>query len=199
MAGGGGISGVAVGVAAAGGLLILSSVRNTTVADTLRSIIQQGKTPTGGSEGPSLAAVSTGFADALRAGGVAVVASEAAGNVADSAARSAVVTLARAPLGKPYRWGAAGPDAFDCSGLVSYCLRKAGLDTRRRVTTEYLVWSGATTIPRAECSAGDLVCYVGHIGIAVSRTQMIHAPHAGSVVQVANIWGSPVIRRLKGT
>lgn len=195
-----GISGLAVGLATAGGLLLYSAIKNVSVVDALRDVI--GKRPigtTGTPTGPAVDRFKTAVDVALEGGSAPGVSGEMVGQAATTIA-ARVVEIARAQLGKPYVWGAAGPNAYDCSGLVSYCLQRAGVNVRRMVTTEFLVWSGAATIARDQCRSGDLVCWTGHIGIATGRDTMIHAPSVGDVVKDAEIWPQPppTIRRLKG-
>lgn len=197
-----GISGVAVGMATAGGLLLWTGIINRPVVAALQDILQ-GRNPgtTGEPTGPALADVRTSLDDAAASGALQSGGPQPAGPAAGTGAIQTFVETARAQLGKPYVWGAAGPNSFDCSGLVTYCLKAAGLDNQRRVTGQYLVWTGAMTVPTSSCRYGDLVCWAGHIGIAISGTRMIHAPSAGRPVQEGNIWYTPppVIRRIRAS
>jgi NlpC/P60 family len=96
----------------------------------------------------------------------------------------------RACLGRPYVFGAAGPDAFDCSGLVYYNARKVGITKCPRTSEEQFAWTQPVQTPLA----GDLVFFTGaendpppgHVGIVVAPGVMIDAPHTGTVVQQAN-------------
>lgn len=98
------------------------------------------------------------------------------------------VSRAKSALGKPYLWGAAGPNAFDCSGLVSFCLTG-------RYNHTYSSKSFAGLPEVSDPRPGD-VCYrVGHVGIYVGGGQMIHAPHTGSVVQYASVPSNMIIVR----
>jgi NlpC/P60 family len=100
------------------------------------------------------------------------------------------VALVRSCEGKPYIYGAAGPDAFDCSGLVYYNARRAGIKNCPRTSEEQAAWCKKVDSP----SAGDLVFFVGaendpppgHVGVVVAPGVMIDAPHTGTVVQQAN-------------
>ncbi|MCU1655867.1 MAG: hypothetical protein JWO57_523 [Pseudonocardiales bacterium] len=84
------------------------------------------------------------------------------------AANNRVVAEANRHLGQPYVWGAAGPKAFDCSGLVLYSYRVAGLTTPRVAADQF---TAARLIPAARAKPGDLVFYhdtvgyVYHVGI----------------------------------
>ena len=90
------------------------------------------------------------------------------------------VSRAKSALGKPYVWGAVGPNAFDCSGLVGFCLTGK---YKRTYTSSSFAGLPEVSDPRP----GD-VCYrVGHVGLYVGNGQMIHAPHRGTVVQYASV------------
>ena len=90
------------------------------------------------------------------------------------------VSRAKSALGKPYVWGAVGPNAFDCSGLVGFCLTGK---YKRSYTSSSFAGLPEVSDPRP----GD-VCYrVGHVGFYVGGGQMIHAPLTGSVVQYASV------------
>lgn len=98
------------------------------------------------------------------------------------------VSRAKSALGKPYLWGAAGPNAFDCSGLVSFCLTG-------KYSHTYSSKSFAGLPEVSDPRPGD-VCYrVGHVGLYVGGGQMIHAPHTGSVVQYASVPDNMIIVR----
>jgi cell wall-associated NlpC family hydrolase len=196
-----GISGLAVSLAGTGGLLVWSALVNRPTVAGLRDILQ-GRPPgsSGAPTGPALAEVRTplDLGAAAGAGSSGSVPPGGKRTPATTAAVDQFLSIVRAQLGKPYRWATAGPDTFDCSGLVTYGLKGAGLDDRRRITTGYLVWSGAVTIPRDQTGPGDLVCWTGHIGVAIGSTEMIHAPGTGRPVQVGRIWSTPppTIRRI---
>ncbi len=98
-------------------------------------------------------------------------------------ARKAVET-AKKQLGDPYRWGATGPGAFDCSGLVQYAWRKAGVDIPR---TTYSQLSGVKKkVSWSKLKPGDLIFTSGggHVGMYVGKGKMIHSPHTGAVVRI---------------
>ena len=91
-----------------------------------------------------------------------------------------VVSRAYSQLGKPYEWGACGPNSFDCSGFVSYCL--TGSFTRLGTTSTFMGW------PRvSDPQPGDVVTTANHCGIYIGNGQMIHAPHTGDVVKVGPV------------
>ena len=91
-----------------------------------------------------------------------------------------VVDRAYAQLGKPYGWGAAGPNSFDCSGLVSYCL--LGRHSRLGTAASFM---GYTRVSNPK--PGDICCNDHHCGIYIGNGQMIHAPRTGDVVKVSGV------------
>ena len=105
---------------------------------------------------------------------------------AGGAARTAVDT-ALAQLGDPYVWAAAGPDAFDCSGLVQYAYAAAGVRLPHSSTMQSQM---GTPVSRSQLQPGDLVFFyspVSHVGIYVGDGQMVHASTYGQPVKVASV------------
>ena len=99
---------------------------------------------------------------------------------APSAEAQAVIDRAYSQMGKPYEWGAGGPDSYDCSGLVSYAL--TGSYGHRWSTTDYMTW---TRISNPQ--PGDICTSSTHCGIYIGNNQMIHAPHTGDVVKIGSV------------
>jgi peptidoglycan DL-endopeptidase CwlO len=106
----------------------------------------------------------------------------------------AAVRWALAQLGDPYRWGATGPDRFDCSGLTSSAYRAAGVGIPRVSRAQ---WGAGPHVAVANLLPGDLVFYadnprdpstIHHVGMYIGNGLMVHAPHTGDVVRVASIW-----------
>ncbi len=91
----------------------------------------------------------------------------------------AAATLAREQIGKPYQWGASGPDRFDCSGLVQHIFGELGVDLPRVSRDQAACGS---PVPKSELQAGDLVFFsinggdIDHVGIYVGGNDFIHAP-----------------------
>ena len=86
-------------------------------------------------------------------------------------------------LGKSYRWGAAGPASFDCSGLTSFAFRQAGITLPRSSSQQARV---GRSVGLDELRPGDLVFFynpVSHVGIYAGDGKMIHAPQTGDVVR----------------
>lgn len=123
----------------------------------------------------------SGVRDGLTAAG-------AAGNVqAPNSRAAAAVSYASSKLGSPYVWGATGPDAFDCSGLMQASYRAAGISLPR---TTYAQIDAGRRVARSELLPGDLVFFysaISHVGIYIGNGQMIHAPNPSAPVRVAPI------------
>ncbi|MFR0357760.1 C40 family peptidase [Streptomyces sediminimaris] len=100
---------------------------------------------------------------------------------------AAAVAYAYSKLGSPYVWGATGPDAFDCSGLVQAAYHSAGVSLPR---TTYSQIDAGRRVSRSELAPGDLVFFysgISHVGIYVGNGQMIHAPNPSAPVRLAPI------------
>ncbi|MGC4995712.1 NlpC/P60 family protein [Streptomyces sp. DT195] len=100
---------------------------------------------------------------------------------------SAAVAYAYRKLGSPYVWGATGPNAFDCSGLIQAAYRSAGISLPR---TTYAQINAGRRVSRSQLQPGDLVFFysgVSHVGIYVGNGRMIHAPNPSAPVRVAPI------------
>lgn len=119
--------------------------------------------------------------DQLRSAGPGVHFDLPAGAAADA------VRFALAQVGKPYVWGAVGPDSFDCSGLVQTAYRSVGVQIPRTTYTQALI---GTPVPRDQVQAGDLVLYydtVSHVAMAINGTMAVHASTAAEPIKVSSI------------
>ena len=103
------------------------------------------------------------------------------------------LTAAISKLGRPYVWGAEGPDSFDCSGLVQWAYAQAGIKVPR-VTHQQFV--SGPQIPLAQAQPGDLLFwrhdptnpgYVSHVAIYWGDGKMLHAPRTGDVVKLVPV------------
>ncbi len=181
-----GISGLAVAGAAVGGFLIYAGIKDVDTIQGLREIIS-GKTPVGR---PQKSTAVFGGRGSAAVGESAAVAASQAGSSAGGG--TPLIEEARKHLGKKYVFGSVGPNTFDCSGLVVYCLRKTYDSKTPRFTTHtFSAWArsrGWTKVDEKNIRAGDVVLKSGHMGIAISNTDMIHAPNARTVVKISKIY-----------
>ncbi|RRR80006.1 C40 family peptidase [Streptomyces sp. RP5T] len=98
------------------------------------------------------------------------------------------LAFARAQIGKPYVWGATGPDSYDCSGLTQAAWKAAGVDLPR-VTYDQV--NAGTTVSLADAQPGDLVFFyddISHVGLYIGNGMMIHAPKPGAYVREESIY-----------
>jgi len=107
---------------------------------------------------------------------------------------SRVVGIARGQAGKPYAYGAAGPNAYDCSGLTMWVYRHVG----ERLPHSSAAQVGRTRrIARAAARPGDLVFFtdgggVYHVAIYAGHNAVWHSPYSGARVRKERIWTSSV-------
>ncbi|MBT2415177.1 C40 family peptidase [Streptomyces sp. ISL-12] len=98
------------------------------------------------------------------------------------------LAFARAQIGKPYVWGATGPDSYDCSGLTQAAWKDAGVDLPR---TTYDQVNAGTTVSVSAAQPGDLVFFyddISHVGIYIGNGMMIHAPKPGAYVREESVY-----------
>jgi len=95
-----------------------------------------------------------------------------------------VLAFACSQLGKPYLWGAAGPNSYDCSGFTMASWAKAGVSLPHSSRSQAGV---GTSVSQSQLQAGDLVFSfspISHVGIYLGGGKMIAAPSAGDVVKI---------------
>jgi cell wall-associated NlpC family hydrolase len=112
-------------------------------------------------------------------------------STAPSQAAQTAVDTAMDQRGKPYEWGGAGPDSYDCSGLTQYAYRAAGIELPHSSRQQSTM---GEAVARADLRPGDLVFFydpVGHVGIYIGDGQMVHAPTSGDVVKVSDVDDMP--------
>lgn len=116
--------------------------------------------------------------------------------------------VAKYQIGDPYAWGAAGPSAFDCSGLVYYAYKHAsnGKTLSRTAQAQY---DKSTKIKSTNRKVGDLIFFatgwhwsthhktkiatgVYHVGIYMGDGKILHAPHTGAKVRIEKLWTNSV-------
>jgi len=120
-----------------------------------------------------------------------VAAVTAAGAIhAGTAAAQAAVNFALAQVNKPYVYGAAGPNAYDCSGLTMSAWRAGGVSLPHNAAAQY---GYGTHVAEADLQPGDLVFFyhpIGHVTIYIGNGLMVSAPTEGEPVKIATVAGS---------
>ncbi|MDQ0991651.1 NlpC/P60 family protein [Streptomyces sp. V3I7] len=114
------------------------------------------------------------------------------GGTASGQGRKAVA-FATAQLGKPYVWGAEGPDTFDCSGLTSQAWASAGHPIPR---TSQEQWKRLKHVAIEDMRPGDLVIYfhdASHVGMYVGHGTIVHAPRPGRTVTITGAGTMPIL------
>lgn len=101
-----------------------------------------------------------------------------------------VISVAKAQMGKPYRWGATGPNSFDCSGLMQYAFKNGAGISLPRVSRDQA--NVGKKVSKAELQPGDLVFFakggrIHHVGMYLGNDQYIHAPQTGDVVKISKL------------
>jgi hypothetical protein len=115
-------------------------------------------------------------------------------SAAAAAPAATAIRYALAQLGKPYRWGGAGPRSFDCSGLTMRAYQAAGVGIPRVARDQYAF---GHRLPLRRLRPGDLVFFahhphdpatIGHVGLYLGHGRMIEAPRPGVRIHIASIW-----------
>ncbi|WAC91633.1 C40 family peptidase [Mycobacterium sp. Aquia_213] len=112
---------------------------------------------------------------------------------APSSRAGIAVRAALSRLGRPYVWGATGPDQFDCSGLVQWSYARAGIHLDR---TTYQQINDGIPVPRSQVRPGDLVFpHTGHVQMAIGNNLVVEAPYSGASVRISRLGNYVAIRR----
>jgi len=108
------------------------------------------------------------------------------------------VATALAQVGDPYSYGAAGPDAFDCSGLTMFAWRAAGVSLPHSSSMQAGM---GVPVSASAMQPGDLVFYyspISHVGMYIGNGRLVHAPNSSTTVQVVDVDMMPLaaVRRV---
>ena len=115
----------------------------------------------------------------------------AAAPAAGSSVGTRALALAKGKLGAPYVWGAAGPSAFDCSGLIVWAYKQLGVSLPHSSAT---LSTMGTPVSKAALQPGDLVFFyspVSHVGIYAGNGMVLNATQSGEPVQLSKLANLP--------
>lgn len=102
-----------------------------------------------------------------------------------------ILQAARSRIGDPYVWGASGPNAFDCSGLVMWAHEQLGIKIPRTSQDQI---NGGRHVARKNLQPGDIIAFYGnasHVGVYAGNNRVVHAPYAGQSVSEASLDSMP--------
>ena len=145
------------------------------------------KTPSRGNRGGAAGGNSApaGRGDAGSGGSI----SSGVGGATVSGSAGSLVSIASSKIGSPYVWGSKGPNSFDCSGFVYWCLNQAGVGTSYMTSSGWRNPGRFKKVSMGELQAGDIVVVRGHVGIYAG---------GGSVIDASSSNGRVVHRSLSG-
>jgi len=112
-------------------------------------------------------------------------------SVPASGRAAAAVNYAMAQVGDAYVYGAAGPDAYDCSGLTMASWAQAGVALPHSSSAQF---SSGPQVPASALQPGDLVFYyspISHVGMYIGNGMIVHAANPSTGVQVAGLYSMP--------
>ena len=158
-----------------------------------------GGSSTGGNTGGNTGGSSTGGNTGGNTGGGNTGGGSTGGNTkpsgneatdsADSSKVAKFIEVAKSKLGCKYVLGAKGPDTFDCSGFVYWCLKQVGVNQAYMTSAG---WKATTKYPivtkMSDLEKGDVISYEGHVGIYIGGNQMIDASSSEGKIRITNIY-----------
>lgn len=142
--------------------------------------------------------ITSGTSSDLRSGSSSTGKEDNNGGTVSSSRVQAVINMVKRQVGKPYVYGAAGPNSFDCSGLTYYCYKNAaGISLNRSSIGQA---SNGRYVSKSQLKPGDLVFFnsgtnrIHHVGMYVGNGQFIHAPSPGKSVKYENLYSSYYVK-----
>jgi peptidoglycan DL-endopeptidase CwlO len=103
------------------------------------------------------------------------------------------VDAALSQVGKPYQWGGAGPNSYDCSGLTMWAWAQAGVSLPHNSGMQY---AATARVAQSDLEPGDLLFFgspIHHVGMYVGNSQMVEAPYSGQTVRVTAAFRSDYV------
>jgi cell wall-associated NlpC family hydrolase len=116
-------------------------------------------------------------------------------NLPAAGGASTALAAAESQIGVPYVWGGESPgQGFDCSGLIQWAWRQAGVDLPRTAAAQY---GAVAHVSLSDLQPGDLLFWgfggISHVGMYVGGGEMINAPDTGELVRIEAIWNSGLV------
>jgi len=116
-------------------------------------------------------------------------------NLPAAGGASTALAAAESQIGVPYVWGGESPgQGFDCSGLIQWAWRQAGVDLPRTAAAQY---GAVAHVPLSDLQPGDLLFWgfggISHVGMYVGGGEMINAPDTGELVRIEAIWNNGLV------
>jgi peptidoglycan hydrolase-like protein with peptidoglycan-binding domain len=145
--------------------------------NTIEALFSESARPASGSSGGG--GGSSGGSSGSHGGGTTIATWEP-----DSAKVEALIDFAKTMLGREYVKGGKGPDVFDCSGLVYYCLNNSGYRIGYMTSGGWANCSLPKVTKMSDMRRGDIICFKGHVGIYLGNGQMIDASSTQDEVRI---------------
>jgi cell wall-associated NlpC family hydrolase len=116
-------------------------------------------------------------------------------NLPAAGGAATALAAAESQIGVPYRWGAESPGGgFDCSGLIQWAWRQAGVDLPRTAAAQY---GAIAHVPLSDLQPGDLLFWgfggISHVGMYVGGGEIVNAPQTGELVRIEAIWNGGLV------
>ncbi|MER6737969.1 C40 family peptidase [Streptomyces puniciscabiei] len=165
----------------------LAAIEREKQQEAARKAAELAKQQAAQQQAGSSSSSSTGSGSASGSGSTGSGSTGSTSSSYDTKAEKAIA-FARAQIGKPYVWGATGPDSYDCSGLTQAAWKAAGVTLPR---TTYDQVNAGTTVSLADARPGDLIFFyddISHVGVYIGNGMMIHAPKPGAYVREESIY-----------
>ena len=156
------------------------------IAALSRAVRLAGPGGAGGMAGAVESVIDAALKLPAKIGGVPIVGLAANGDAAEALRNAAT------KLGKPYIWGARGPNAFDCSGLMQWAYKQAGIKLPRSSTAQSQFGQAVSV---KNLRPGDMVFYytpVSHVGMYIGNGKILHASEPGKPVKISDVDAFPI-------
>lgn len=199
----GGATGGPVGSSARGGTVMAADLHQADARDiaqlshavVLHRAAGPAAVPASGPSGPARSATAAGALGSVVDSALALpsrLGRVPVSGVAANRSAAAALRSAATKLGKPYVWGAHGPNAFDCSGLMQWAYKQAGVNIPRNSSSQARF---GKSVPISQLKPGDMVFYyspVSHVGMYLGNGKILHASEPGKPVKISPVGAFPI-------